>query len=158
MDSEKEKDDSSVEYEKLTQEIYQALHDAEGFNTIKVQHNVNIPGKSGCEHQIDVYWEFKVAGETHRIAIECKNYSSNVSVGRIRDFFGVLHDIGNIKGIFVTRVGYQSGAKKFAAYYGISAKEMRFPTDDDWKGRIKDIHTTFHLLMCPCQTLSQFNS
>lgn len=39
-------------------------------------------------------------GVTHRVAIECKNYSSEVSVGKVRDFFGVLHDISNVNGIF----------------------------------------------------------
>ena len=97
MESCEEKDESSLEYEKLAQEVYQALHDAEGFNTVNVQHNVKVLGKSGCKHQIDVYWEFKITGETHRVAIECKDYSSCVSVGKVRDFFGVIHDIGNIK-------------------------------------------------------------
>jgi hypothetical protein len=35
-----------------------------------------------------------------QFAIECKNYSKEVSVGRVRDFFGVIHDVGNVKGIF----------------------------------------------------------
>lgn len=129
----------NTEYEKLTQEIYQAINSSEDVKTINVQHNVKLSGKSGCNHQLDVYWEFEMMGETHKIAVECKNYSSEVSVGRIRDFFGVLHDVGNIKGIFVTKKGYQSGAIKFAEYYGISIKELRFPSNDDWSERIKDI-------------------
>lgn len=129
-----------TEYERLTQEIYQALNDSEDVKAIDVKHNVKMEGKSGCNHQIDVYWEFEMMGETHKVAIECKNFKTHpVSVGRVRDFFGVLHDIGNIKGIFVTKVGYQSGAKKYADYYGISLKEIRFPIDDDWEGRIKEI-------------------
>ena len=38
-----------------------------------------IQGISGCEHQIDVYWEFIIAGIRHRVAVECKNYSDSVS-------------------------------------------------------------------------------
>lgn len=129
-------------YEKLAQEIYQAISDAEGIKNINVQHNIKLPGKSGCNHQIDVYWEFEMMGIKHCVAIECKNYSSEVSVGKVRDFFGVLHDVGNTKGIFVTKVGYQSGAEKFANYYGISLKELRFPTTKDWEGRVKDIVLT----------------
>lgn len=132
----------NTEYEKLTQEIYQAICNAEGVKNISVQHNVKVPGKSGCNHQIDVYWEFEIMGVTHRVAIECKNYSSEVSVGKVRDFFGVLHDISNVNGIFVTKVGYQSGAVKFANHYGINLKEIRFPTEIDWKGRVKDIVIT----------------
>lgn len=129
----------NTEYENLTQEIYQAINSSDDVKTVDVQHNIKLLGKSGCKHQIDVYWEFEMMGETHKIALECKNYSSEVSVGRIRDFFGVLHDVGNVKGIFVTKKGYQRGAIKFAEYYGISIKELRFPTDDDWTGRAKDL-------------------
>lgn len=140
----------NIEYERLTQDIYQTLHDAEGIKPITVKHNVLVEGKSGCKHQIDVYLEFEMVGEKHRVAIECKNYSSEVnkvSIGRIRDFFGVLHDIGNIKGIFVTKIGYQSGAISFADYYEISLKELRFPTGKDWAGRVKTIVTTITAFM-----------
>lgn len=129
----------NVEYEKLAKEIYEALHQSEGIKTIDIKHNVNIEGKSGCKHQIDVYWEFEMVGEKHRVAIECKNYTNRVSIGKIRDFNSVLSDIGNIKGIFVTKVGYQSGAVKFAESCEISLKELRFPNEEDWDGRVKDI-------------------
>lgn len=136
----------NTEYEKLAQDIYQAISNAEGVKNINVQHNIKLPGKSGCNHQIDVYWEFEMMGIKHCVAIECKNYSSEVSVGKVRDFFGVLHDVGNTKGIFVTKVGYQSGAEKFANYYGIVLKELRFPTATDWEGRVKNIVLTIHAL------------
>ncbi|HHQ4708679.1 TPA: restriction endonuclease [Aeromonas veronii] len=136
----------NTEYEKLAQEIYQAISDAEGVKNINVQHNVKLLGKSGCNHQIDVYWEFEMMGIKHCVAIECKNYSSEVSVGKVRDFFGVLHDVGNTKGIFVTKVGYQSGAEKFANHYGIVLKELRFPTEKDWEGRVKNIVLTINVL------------
>ncbi len=136
----------NTEYEKLVQEIYQAISNAEGVKNINVRHNIKLPGKSGCNHQIDVYWEFEMMGIKHCVAIECKNYSSEVPVGKIRDFFGVLHDVGNITGIFVTKVGYQRGADKFANHYGILLKELRFPTAKDWEGRVKDIVLTIHAL------------
>lgn len=136
----------NTEYEKLAQYIYQCILTTEGFKNIKVEHNVTKLGKSGCEHQIDVYWEFTIGGVTQKVAIECKNYTSDISVGKIRDFFGVLHDIGNITGIFVTKIGYQSGAKKYANYYGITLKEIRFPNQNDWTGRLKTIHVNIHVL------------
>jgi hypothetical protein len=129
----------NTEYEILAQEIYQSLHKSEGINTIDVQHNIKVKGTSGCEHQIDVFWEFEMVGELHRVAIECKNYSNQVSIGKIRDFKAALDDIGNTKGIFVSKVGYQRGAIEFAEHCGISLKEMRPPTEEDWKGRVKDI-------------------
>lgn len=130
----------NVDYEKFAQEIYQTLIDSEGVYDISVKHNVNLTGRSGCKHQIDVYWEYNIGGETYKVAIECKNYStSNISIGKIRDFYGALQDIGNINGIFVCKEGYQSGAKSFAGFYGINLKELRVPNDSDWEGRIRNI-------------------
>lgn len=122
---------AGIEYEKLAKEVYDEILQADGFNTIEVKHNINIEGKSGQKHQIDVFWEFIVAGVTHRVAVECKNYTSPVSVGKIRDFSAALDDIGNIQGIFITKTGYQSGAKKFANHKGIELKHLREPTDAD---------------------------
>jgi len=128
----------NIEYEKLVQEIYDALHEAEGSKAI-VLHNTKIEGRSGCKHQIDVYWEFERAGQTFRVAVECKNYGDKVDIGRVRDFFGVLHDIGKINGILCTKVGFDSGSIKFAKYYDISLQEIRFPSQKDWTGRVKEI-------------------
>jgi hypothetical protein len=136
-----------VAYEKFAQDIYQTLLDSEDIKPTKVQHNVDVVGRSGCKHQIDVYWEYEIAGVTHRVAIECKNYNtSNISIGRIRDFFAALTDIGNINGIFVCKKGYQSGAIKFAGFYGINLKELRVPVDSDWEGRIQTIQINLSAL------------
>jgi hypothetical protein len=139
-------EDKNTEYEKLVRDIYKALHNSEGLNTVNVLHDIKIEGKSGCKHQIDVYWEFDAVGESYKVAIECKNYKDKVEVGRVRDFFGVLHDIGNIKGIIVTKAGYDSGALKFAEYYNISLKEVRFPQVEDWTGRLKNVDFSINAL------------
>lgn len=128
-----------LEYEKLTKEIYQDLLKADGLTT-EVQHDVKIKGKS-TTHQIDVYWEYEIAGVKHKVAIECKNYNKKISKSIISSFYGVLSDIGNTNGIIVTKVGFQSGSKKFAEFYGINLIELREPKADDWKGRIRIIET-----------------
>ena len=46
----------NTEYKKFTQEIYQELVNADVLKTTCVQHNVKLKGRSGQEHQIDVYW------------------------------------------------------------------------------------------------------
>ncbi|AFL52464.1 hypothetical protein USDA257_c39200 [Sinorhizobium fredii USDA 257] len=135
-----------TEYEKLARDIYERIIRAEGVETIEVEHNKIVTGKSGCNHQIDVYWEFRIAGKTYRTAIECKAFSSEVSIGRIRDFYGVLVDVNNLSGLFVTKVGFQSGARRFAEHYGITLKELREPTATDWSGRAKDIHLKCHVV------------
>ncbi|WP_455928881.1 restriction endonuclease [Pseudomonas fluorescens] len=131
-----------TEYEKLTREVYEEILKSDGFDTILVKHNVNIAGKSTQQHQLDVYWEFKVAGITHRVAVECKNYTSTITIGKVRDFAATLDDIGNTQGIFITKIGYQKGAKVFADYKGIELKVLREPTDKDLEiaSGIKTIH------------------
>jgi hypothetical protein len=130
----------AIQYEQLTQSIYQAILQNESSNNIQVEHNVDITGRSGVDHQIDVLWRFKQAGVEHTVLIECKNYATNLTLEKVRNFFGVLHDIGNARGIIVTKTGYQSGAAEFANYYGIDLKVLRKPNDADWQGRMKDIH------------------
>lgn len=129
---------SPTEYELLTKSIYEGLIHAEGVDNISVIHNKKLVGHSGAKHQVDVYWEHKVAGKTYKTLIECKHYRKNVCIGRIRDFYGVLQDVG-ATGIFVTKVGFQNGATKFALYYGIDTKLVRKVEEDDLKGRIRSV-------------------
>lgn len=114
-------------YELFTREIYQLLVNIDTVRTVQVQHNVKLEGRSGQKHQIDVYWEYEIAGNKHRVAIECKNYSNLVPISKVRDFKGVLDDLNDVNGIMVTKIGYQEGAKKYAQEYGISLKELRSP-------------------------------
>lgn len=125
-------------FECFTQRIIQRLVNSEVLKPTLVRHNVKLKGKSGCEHQIDVYWEYEKDGAMNRVAIECKNYDSNVSIGKVRDFLSVLQDLENVRGIMVTSKGYQKGAKKFAEYYGISLKKLRRP---EWNESIGAITT-----------------
>lgn len=117
----------NTEYERFTQAVYQQLVNLDVVRTTKVQHDVKLEGRSGQKHQIDVYWEYEIAGNKHRVAIECKNYNTLVPIGKVRDFKGVLDDLNGVNGIMVTKVGYQEGAKKYAQEYGISLKELRTP-------------------------------
>lgn len=137
MDAETYKE--AIEYELLTQTVYQAILNQDGVTNVNVQHNVSLKGRSGVEHQIDVFWEFRQARITHRVLIECKNYASNLTLEKARNFFAVLHDVGNSVGIMVTKTGFQQGAASFCKYYGIELKLLRQPTDEDWEGRIRNI-------------------
>lgn len=121
----------NTEYEKFAQEIYQELLNSESINKIDVLHNIKLTGKSGQQHQIDVYWEYEIHGVVHKVVIECKNYNREISIGRVRDFFGVLFDLTDVSGIMVTKVGYQKGAKKYADHYNINLRELRTPHEKD---------------------------
>lgn len=117
----------NTEYERFTQYVYQQLVNMDVARATRVQHNVKLEGRSGQKHQIDVYWEYEIAGNKHRVAIECKNYSNPISKDKVCAFKGVLDDLNGVNGIMVTRVGYQKGAKEYAKEYGISLKELRTP-------------------------------
>ena len=140
---------NNTEFELFTQRVYQKLVNNDVLRPTLVQHDVKLKGKSGCEHQIDVYWEYEIAGNKHCVAIECKNYNAHVPIGKVRDFFGVLHDLNNVQGIMVSSKGFQEGAKQYARHYGISLKELRQPRRNDIIGtiisRITDdmVHTLY---------------
>ncbi len=137
---------ASVEYEKLTQAVYQAILAEEGVDGVKVDHDLDITGKSGVDHQVDVSWRFKQATVEHHVLIECKNYSSAITLEKVRNFYAVLQDIGNCRGLMVTKTGFQSGVVKFSEYYGIGLKLLREPTDEDWRGKVKDITVNIHAI------------
>lgn len=123
------------DYERFVQKVCQMLLKAEGKHTTKVERDVKLRGVSGQEHQIDVCWEYQQIGITYQTAVECKCYKRKVNIGKVRDFSGVLSDVPNLRGIFATRSGYQSGAVKFAKARGIELRIIREPEeqDYDWK-------------------------
>jgi hypothetical protein len=105
---------SSVWYEQFVRDIHQSLMNQDSIVTIRVEHNVKIIGRSGASHQIDVFWQFEVAGQRYQTCVECKEYNSKVKKSHVAAFAAILADIGNVNGIFVTTEGYQQGAKQFA--------------------------------------------
>lgn len=137
MDAEKYAE--AIQYEQLTQAVYQTILREGGDSNILVQHNVNLVGRSGVTHQIDVFWRFKQAGIEHTVLIECKNYMSSITLEKVRNIFAVAHDIGNARALMVTKTGYQSGAVDFANFYGIGLKLLRRPIEKDWEGRVRRI-------------------
>ncbi|WP_053002287.1 restriction endonuclease [Kordia jejudonensis] len=133
----------NTDYETFARDIYQELLAQDGL-TVKVLHNQVIQGKA-AKHQIDVFWEFDFAGVKHKVAIECKNYSNNVSIGKVRDFKSIIEDIGNTNGIIVTTKGFQSGAIEFAEHHEIQLIILREPLESDWKGKIRYLDTTIEV-------------
>lgn len=129
-----------TEYELFVKAVYECLNRADGLSDVQIQHDVKLIGAAGVEHQIDVFWTFKIGGVDYKVAVECKDYNSHVSKEKIEAFHSILHDIGNIHGIFASKMGFQSGAILYAQKYGIQLMEVRKPIDSDWEGRIKDIH------------------
>lgn len=134
-----------TEYELFVKEVYECLNRADGLSDVKILHDVILKGAAGVGHQIDVYWTFCKAGVAYKVAVECKDYKNRVSKEKIAAFHDILQDIGNIHGIFATKMGFQSGAKEYAEKYGIQLMEIRHPIDKDWEGKMKDFHITLHI-------------
>ncbi|MDD5203858.1 MAG: restriction endonuclease [Desulfobacterales bacterium] len=109
----------SDSYERLVQELHEALLHSEGVENIAVCQNIKIQGRSRAAHQIDVYWEFRLAGVTYKTCIECKHFKKLVKKSHVAAFATVLDDIGNATGIFATTAGFQKGARLLAKEKGI---------------------------------------
>jgi len=113
-------------YELLTQAIFQDIVDQDSVQTIDVQHDVELQGKT-TKHQIDVYWKWKLksAGIEYVTIVQAKDWANPVKQGQLLQFKAVLDDLpGQPRGVFVTSSGYQSGAKTFADNNGIMLYEL----------------------------------
>jgi hypothetical protein len=118
------KDKTGQTYESLTQGIFQTILDQEAVQNIRVERNVQLKGKS-TSHQIDVYWKFVLGRLTYETIVEAKDWNKRVDQGRLLAFKAILDDLpGQPKGVFVTRTGYQEGAKDVAASQGIILYEL----------------------------------
>ena len=112
-----------IELENNIEYIYSSILSNEDINVLKLEKRCKIRGKSGCLREFDIYYEFKVAGYVHKVAIECKNYKRPISINIVDGLIGKLNDFNNIKGIIISKNGYQKGAKEYAMYEGIEVVE-----------------------------------
>lgn len=138
---------TGLEYEKLTQLVFQQIVDADinGFQNIEVKHDVNITGKTAT-HQIDVYWEFEVGGILYRNIVQAKDWKNKVPQKEIMTFKAILDDMPiGTSGIYVCKSGYQSGAIDYAKAHGINIYELRDPKDEDWEGYIRTVVVNLEL-------------
>lgn len=130
---------NSTEYEEVAQKVYQAILATNDVQTIEVLHNVQITGRSGIAHQIDVYWRYLEDGTEHQVLVECKYYRSTIDLIHARNLLGLLTDIPNSQGVLLTTVGFQKGVVDLCNFYGISLKLLRNPLGSDWDGFIQKV-------------------
>ncbi len=71
-------------------------------NGYTVVHNVKKKGRSGVEHQIDVWAEYRAPLHTSVIIIEAKPYQEQIDTDRIMKFIQIVDDLRVDRGIFVT--------------------------------------------------------
>lgn len=88
--------------------VVEKIFIAEGYVTEKRK---RMPGKSGYTNEIDVI----AIKHNDKIAIECKNYLSPVSIDRLRNFSEMVRDLGNQwRGVFASYNTFTSDAVEFA--------------------------------------------
>ena len=126
-------------YEDTVRHIYAHLGKLDGVEILCSGANCRVTGKSGVNHQIDVLTYHSAGPHSYRTAIECKYLKDKVQKDAVAKLSEILEDARIEKGIVVSKSGFTKDAVKFAEYKGISLVELREPTDDDWKGRIRDI-------------------
>lgn len=135
-------------YENFVQKIQQALINSEEYlkqKNISIQQNIKLIDNCGIEREFDIYWEYELAGIIYKTVIECKDYQSKISVDKIDALIGKVKDIPDIKAVFATKTGYQSGAEQKAKHNKIELLIVREQIDEDWKDKdgnsfIKEIH------------------
>jgi len=115
---------TGVPYERLVQGIFQAIHDQDEVNNLTVERDKTLQGKIST-HQVDVYWQFEKGGITYETIVQARDWQNAVKQGDLFHFKCILDDLpGQPRGVFVTRTGYQQGAKHFAAAQGILLYEL----------------------------------
>lgn len=107
------------DFEDEIEYVYRSILENEGVKIDKIEKRCKIEDKNGIRREFDVYYEFKVAGNVHRVAIECKNYKRPISIEIVDQFVGKLKDFNNIYGCIIAKNGYQKGAKEKAIANGI---------------------------------------
>ena len=124
-------------YEQFVQTLYQAIIASEfiglsGQRNITVETNKLLTGCNGVEREFDIYWEFTQGGMLYKNVIECKDYNSKIKLEKIDALDSKLRDFPNLRGVFATTKGYQSGAQQKAKDRGIELLIVREQNDDDW--------------------------
>ena len=129
---------AGTDYERFVLTIQQAILNSEEFSkqkNIKIELNKKIVDNTGTEREFDLYWEYQLAGITYKTIIECKDYNSRISVEKIDALIGKIKDLPDIKPVFATKTGYQSGAETKAKHNKIDLLIVREQIEDDWKDK-----------------------
>jgi len=146
-----------ISYEDFVESVYQAILEAENrlenVKPIDIQRRRKIKSKSGTKGEIDIYWEYEMAGIKLAVAIECRNLKGKVGIAGVRDFARKISNISGLKGIMVSPIDFTKGAKQEADSDQIDLIVIRPPDDSDWEDSIKEIHLNLTMLS-PAKTQS----
>lgn len=112
-------EEAGQELEDFIEHVYSISLKNENLKNWKIEKNHVEIGKSGTRYEFDVFYEVKIAGISHKAAIECKYHDKRITEDMVRDFWGKLNDCNNILGFMVSTNELQEEAKQILKYYGI---------------------------------------
>ena len=79
----------------------------------KAEKNAKIKGTKAT-HEVDVWALIKYGGLLYRVVVECKFWNTNVNKAQVGNLLTIVLDIGAEKGVIISKVGFQQGAKDLA--------------------------------------------
>lgn len=126
---------TSTEYENFVAKLIKGIQDSKRKITDLGKGQTNkIEGISGIKHQIDVSFIDHSFTSPILVLIECKRFQDDsVALEHIKVLQATRDDIiqnqklkslSSVKSIIVTTVGVQSGAQKYADFYGINIEKL----------------------------------
>lgn len=96
------------------------------------------------ERQCDLYWDVPLGtGINQTVIVECKDWKNKVPVSTIESFALFINEANNLRGVYVTKTGYQSGALEVCKNYKIQPLIIREANVGEFF-EIKEIHTRLH--------------
>ena len=87
-----------------------------GYNVI---HDVKKTGRSGVEHQVDIFAEIKCPLHTSQIIVEAKSYDLPIDKEKIMKLIQIVDDLGSDRGIIVTTSYFTPEAIKTAKGHNV---------------------------------------
>lgn len=128
-------------YELLVKQLIEGLSKIQGkdISDVKVEHDVDLQGNtqytdgSLSKHQIDVFWQFRLAGTLYQIVIQAKNLQRRIELSQVLTLCCVLRDLpAHHQGLIITTKGFQKSALEFGQAHGIQLCLLREPNDIDF--------------------------
>ncbi len=123
------------DYERFVKRLQQALLISDQFigqNNIEIEVNKILQDNCGINREFDLYWEYELAGIVYKTIIECRDRKSQISIDQIDALIGKTKDLPDIKAVFATNSGYQSGARIKANSNKIDLLIVREQIIEDW--------------------------
>jgi hypothetical protein len=118
---------NGLSYQTIIEEIYTHIQEEETVNTINVQQNATIAGKT-TGHFVDIYWEFTDGDLRYKTVIYTRDWDKTAGNLELFRFLSLIRDIpGHTTGVFFTQPLYDKDTKAFAADAGIMLYEVREP-------------------------------